>query len=122
MRNVFAVIVGYLVFGATAGLLFAVTRRDPHLDQPAVFVVLSIVYGVFFATAGGFVAARTAPRQPRRNAAFVGVIIAVLALVSLTVNLGRGSLWSEIATLGLMAPAAVLGGRFVSTERLEPAA
>jgi hypothetical protein len=117
VRSVASVIVGYLLFGVAAGLLFGLTQREPHHEQPAMFVVLSVIYGVGFAAAGGYLAAKLAPRRPRLHAGLVSVVIATLALASLAVNLGHGAIWSELATVALMAPAAALGGAFTRAGR-----
>jgi hypothetical protein len=40
----------------------------------------------------------------------VGALLATGAGVSLASTLGRGAVWSQVAALALMAPAAVVGG------------
>ena len=101
---------GYLIFGVSAALLFAVTGQDPHVMPGAAFLVLSIAYGMVFAGIGGYAAAAFAPRRPVLHAAIVAGIIAVGATASLLAKPGAGAIWSEAAALVLMAPCAVIGG------------
>lgn len=108
--SVVAIVVGYLIFGASAAVLFNVTDHDPRATPSMVFGAGAILYGIVFAGLGGYVAASLAPRQPRQHAQILAVVIATIALGSLAFEFQDGSVWSQVATLLLMAPAAVLGG------------
>jgi len=110
LRSVTAVVVGYLVFAVSAALLFLVSGRDPHQQQDISFVVLSVVYGMVFAGAGGYVAGTIAGRKPRLHGAAVGLVVALGATASLLAQPGAGSRWSQTTALVLMAPAALVGG------------
>jgi hypothetical protein len=110
MKSVLAVLVGYLVFGISAVFLFQVAGVDPRQEPGLGFRIWSTLYGVFFAMSGGYVAARIAGKKEITHASAVACILAVLATVSLIAQPGHGSLWSQIAALGFMTPAAVLGG------------
>jgi hypothetical protein len=110
MKSILAVLAGYLVFGVSTILLFAVTGVDPQQEPGLGFRIWSTVYGVFFALTGGYVAARIAGRKEVAHAIAVACILALLATVSLIAQPSHGSLWSQIAALGFMAPAAILGG------------
>ena len=110
-RSVGGVIAGYLIFGISGGILFRATGVDPHEPAPVLFIVLSTLYGAFFAAAGGFVAAWIAGRSEMKHARALGILIGVTALVSLLAMLSKGSIWSQIATICVMAPSAVVGGR-----------
>jgi hypothetical protein len=109
LRSVLAVVAGYLVFGLSAALLFPLSGRDARAFPQTGFLVFSTVYGMAFALLGGYVAASLARRKEIAHAAVVAGIIAVLALISLVAK-SSGSLWSQIAAIVLMAPAALLGG------------
>jgi hypothetical protein len=110
MKSFLAVLVGYLVFGVSTILLFAVAGIDPRQDPEIGFRIWSTAYGVFFAFSGGYVAARVAGKNEVTHASAVACILAFLATASLIAQPGHGSLWSQIAALGFMSPAAVLGG------------
>jgi hypothetical protein len=110
MKSVLAVLVGYLVFAVSAIILFRVFAVDPHQEPELGFRIWSTVYGVVFAFAGGYLAARIAGNKETAHASAVACILAVIATVSLIAQPGHGSLWSQFAALGFMTPAAVLGG------------
>ncbi len=109
-RSIFAVIIGYLIFAVSAVALFQLSGREPHTSHETSFMALSTLYGAFFAALAGYTAARLAGRNALRHAQFVALIIALLATLSLVTQYGKKAIWSELATLLLMAPCAVLGG------------
>ena len=106
VRSALAVILGYVVFAASAVLLFNTARRDPHAPQKLGFIVFAVFYGVTFAGLGGLLAARIAPAKAMLHAALVALIIALGAIVSLVARPGAGSTWSQWTALVLMAPSA----------------
>jgi hypothetical protein len=63
VRSVVGVVVGYLVFGASAALLFALSGQDPNIMPDTVFLAASVAYGVAFAMFGGFLAAVISGRK-----------------------------------------------------------
>jgi hypothetical protein len=107
MRSVAGVIVGYLVFAVSALLIFRISGHDPHEPATTAFMVEAIAAGMVAALIGGYVAVMIAARQ--RAATELALVIAVLAVLSAASMHGR-SLWSNIAAVVLMAPAAKLGG------------
>jgi hypothetical protein len=110
MRSFLAILAGYLVFGISAVLLFQLAHVDPG-QQPGVgFMVGSTLYGVLFAIAAGYTAARIATRREMMHAGAVASIIAFLALIWIFAQPGLATHWSQIAAIVFMAPSAVLGG------------
>ncbi len=109
-RRVIAVLAGYLVFAVPAALLFALTRQDPLLAPSVEFAVVSTVYGMAFAFLGGWIAAKFGGTGEMRNSVLVGIVILLIAVISLLVQIGKGSIWSQLATIVLIAPSAVVGG------------
>jgi hypothetical protein len=106
-RTIAGVIVGYLIFGVSAVLLFVLSGRQPASQA---FMIGSIVYGMVFAFIGGWVAATLAKRRGGA-ALWVGIVIAVGAVISLLASPAGGAIWSQVSALVLMAPSAVLAGR-----------
>jgi hypothetical protein len=110
MRAFLSILIGYLVFGISAVLLFQLAHVDPH-QQPGVgFIIGSTVYGVVFAIAAGYTAARIAGKRELVYSGVVASIIALQALVSIFAQPGLPTYWSQIAAIVFMAPGAVLGG------------
>ena len=110
MKSFLAILIGYLIFGISAFVLFQLTHVDLHQQPGAVFMVGSTIYGVVFALAAGYTAARIAGKKELVNAGAVACIIALLALVSIFAQPGLPTYWSQMAAIVFMAPAAVLGG------------
>jgi len=110
MKSILAVLVGYLVFGVSAIVLFQVADADPQQEPEFGFRIWSTVYGVFFALTSGYIAARVAGKKEITHASAVACILASIATVSLIAQPGHGLLWSQFAALGFMTPAAILDG------------
>jgi hypothetical protein len=111
MRRVLAIVAGYAIFAVSAAALFQLSGRPSHQAASTGFMIETIVYGMCFAAAGGYVAGRLAPREPFVQALWVAAVIATGAVVSLLTSPG-GAHWSQFAALCLMAPAAAAGGLF----------
>jgi hypothetical protein len=110
-RSVLAVLTGYFVFGASAAALFGLSGQDPHAVPSVQFAVGSVTYEVLFAGLAGFVAAHLSQTKPTFHAGMLAAIIAAIALLSLALQFRTGSIWSELATLFLATPAALIGGQ-----------
>ncbi len=109
-RPIFAIVLGYLCFGLPAFALFRVTGVDPHLAPATGFLLFSIGGGIVFALLAGYVTAWIARRDVLWPVLSVAALIAMGAAASLAARPRAGAMWSELATLLLMAPAVVLGG------------
>jgi hypothetical protein len=120
IRSIAAVAAGYLVFAGSAALLFQLSGQPPHAPASRAFEIGTIVWGVVFALIAGWLTARIAVRHPAMHAAVLASLIALGALLSLTVTLhAGGAIWTQLAALLLMAPAAVAGGA-LGSRNLEP--
>ena len=110
MRVCVAILTGYLIFAISTTLWFQLTGHDPRAQPTLVFGVFSVVYGMLFAAAGGYTAARLSQRPGVLPAVIVGLIIAAIAVVSMLTEPKQASIWTEWATVLLMTPAAYAGG------------
>ncbi|HZQ67967.1 MAG TPA: hypothetical protein VFA68_05545 [Terriglobales bacterium] len=110
VRSVVAVIAGYLIFAASAVVLFRWTGRDPHAPAEIWFVIVTIVYGLFFATLAGFVAALLGKRFEMEHALAVASLIAALGAASLLAEVKSDAIWTQLAAILIIAPSAMLGG------------
>lgn len=117
-KSLTAIAAGYAVFAGTAASLFAVTGIDPHAVQSPQLAAALTAYGVFFAVFAGVVIGSLAPHSPELHARLVAAVIALMAVASAGIQFGKGSIWSEAATVVFMAPALLLGERVTTRLRL----
>jgi O-antigen/teichoic acid export membrane protein len=110
LRSVVVVLVGYIIFAASAFAVFFFSGQRAHAEATVPFMLVSVGSGIVFAVIGGYVAAWLAGRNPLAHGVAVAGLLAVGAAVSLASTLGHGAIWSQVAALVLMAPAAALGG------------
>jgi|SRR5215471_21776344 len=120
LRSIGAVVAGYFVFGMSSFLLFQLSGRDPHNAAPAAFMLATVVWGAVFAMVGGWLAAHVAVRRPATHAAVVAILIAAVAVLSLSLD-PAGAHWTQLSAVAVMAPCAWLGGvlaaRRLATDR-----
>ena len=109
LRSTAAGLAGYVVFAASAGLLFQLSGRDPHAAQSTPFMLLTTAYGMLFAALGGMLAMRIARVRPSAHAVGVAALIALGATISLIASPGAGATWTQWGAILLMAPSALLG-------------
>ena len=108
IRNILAVIAGYLIFAVSAGLLFQISGQNPHGETSAAFMIFVILYGAVFSVAGGFVAQMIARSKTLIVNYVLAAIMASFAAVSLFVTTGNH--YTQIAAIFIFAPLSVLGG------------
>ena len=109
MRTFGAVVAGYLIFALSAVLLFHLTSVDPHSPAAIGFKVLTIAYGLAFASLAGFVAGQIAQRTDLVCGIALALVTALGATISMIARPGAGALWTQTAALLLFAPAALAG-------------
>jgi len=108
IRSVLAILAGYLVFGASATILYRATGQE---SSPGTwFAVFSVLYGIGFAVLGGYLAAEIARQKPLLHSGIVAGVIVVIGLFLLISQSSKGPVWSEALVLACMAPAALFGG------------
>jgi hypothetical protein len=110
MRSVLAVLGGYAVFAVCAILTFRLSGHQPHADASATFKTFAILLGTAAAMIGGCVTAGLAKRSPVGHAGALAILLAAIAAVSLHTSPPKSAIWTQIAALLIMAPAALLGG------------
>lgn len=110
MRIALSVILGYLIFAASAVLLFSLAHHAPHTATSIGFGLVAIGYGMVFAALAGFIAQRLAHRADLLAALWLALIIALGAAMSLVTTSRQTAHWSQWAAIVLMAPSAIAGG------------
>jgi len=110
VRSVLSVVAGYLLFAASAFLIFLLFKRPPHQAAPLWFMVVTTMIGMLFAFLSGYIAGLLARRNPLGHAIGVAAVLALGASVSLVSTLGKGAIWTQVAAIVLMAPSVIAGG------------
>jgi hypothetical protein len=110
IRSIVAVLIGYIVFAASAYAVFRLSGQAPHAAASVPFMLGTIASGVLFALVGGYIAGWIAGRRPLAHGVAMAALLALGAAASLASTLGHGAVWTQVAALTLMAPSAVLGG------------
>lgn len=105
-----AVLAGYIVFALPAAALFPLPQAGQHASQPRPFSSFDMGYGAVLAVAAGYLAALLAGRRPLAHARIVSMIIGAVALASLVIRLGHGSVWTELTAILIFAPLSLAGG------------
>ena len=108
-RGILGALLGYAIFAAPAALMFNLMGWDPHAPASMTVIVASTLVGIVAAAIGGWVAARAG--RARWSGAVVAALIAIGALISLSMRPGGGAIWSQLVAILLMAPAALLASR-----------
>jgi hypothetical protein len=118
VRSVFAVAAGFAgtniisLLADTASLKLApqaFDERSRPLDPQGLLLVLAgtVLAGVV----GGYVTARMATQRHLAHAAALGVVQLIFALVASLLSWDSAPAWFHLATLVLVVPAALLGGK-----------
>lgn len=108
VRQIIAIIAGYLVFAVSSVLLFWVLRQPPHQDASASFKLLTLVYGFLFSILSGWVTQFIAAQQKLGINYALAIVIFLLAALSLLFS--GGSHWTQLFAMLIFAPASVYGG------------
>src|SRR5436190_23257077 len=108
VRNIAAVIVGYVIFAVSAVLLFNLAGIDPHAETGIGTKAGVIVFGCIFAFIGGYVAKLIAAS----NTLTVNIVLAVLmaGFAAFSTFKSTGEHYTQTAAIFLFAPASLIGG------------
>jgi hypothetical protein len=107
-RNIIAVVAGYMIFAASALMLFNFSGIDPHTDPGIGTLAIVIAFGSIFAVIGGYAAKMiAATKTPWANYA-LAFIMAAFAAFSLMRS--PGTHYTQIAAVFLFAPLSLAGG------------
>lgn len=108
VRNIAAVIVGYLIFAVPAVLLFDLSGIDPHAETGLMIKFGVFIFGCVFSFIGGYAAKLIAAT----NSVTVNIVLAVLmaAFAAFSFFKSPGEHYTQIGAIFLFAPASLLGG------------
>jgi hypothetical protein len=108
IRSALAVLAGILVLTITSFAIEA--AANPFMIQNVPARIFTLAYTMLCVAAGGYVTAWLARRAEVRHAVIMGVIEAVFTVGAMLALPGHAPLWSWVAGIVLIIPAAWFGG------------
>lgn len=108
LKNILGAFVGYLIFAASALLLFHFAGMDPHAVAGTGQMVLVAIFGGVFAFLGGFVARVIAGRGPL--AVNLALLFIISSFAAFSMSQSSGSRYTQYLAIFLFAPLSFLGG------------
>lgn len=108
IKNIVAVIAGYLIFAISAVMFFKLTNTDPHTDPTTGYAIATAIYGVVFSALGGFITELIARTGNIKINLLLAVLMAGFAAFSLFKSASNH--WTQLLAIVLFAPTSILGG------------
>jgi peptidoglycan/LPS O-acetylase OafA/YrhL len=108
IRSALAVLAGILVLTVVSFAIEAVA--NPFLIQNVPARMFTLAYTMLCVSAGGYVTAWLARSSEVKHAVIMGVIEAVFTVGAMLALPGHAPLWSWVAGIVLITPAAWVGG------------
>jgi hypothetical protein len=108
IRKILAVIISYVIFAASAVLLFNLTGQKPHADAAVKFKIITAAYGAFFSVLSGLILQLIVRTKSLTLNFVLAFIMAAFATISMLTS--GGSHWTQLFAIIIFAPASLLGG------------
>jgi hypothetical protein len=116
-RSIVAIVTGFIIIGALAqGTSMLLMRTAPGAfdangrGTTAALELAMHAYVFAYATFGCWLTGRMAPNRPMRHALILGVLGLILNITGTAMTWNTAPLWSHLLGVGLVMPAAYLGG------------
>ncbi|HKI79645.1 MAG TPA: hypothetical protein VKA26_13985 [Ignavibacteriaceae bacterium] len=120
-RSVLAVLLGFATIIILSGLALNFTSNlllNQSGEPTALYLVVNVLYSVIFSMAGGFVTASMPALNPRKNVAFLVIIVFVLGIASILLTWGTWPIWYALLLL-LVGPMSVMTGGHIRANQKE---
>ncbi|NER14719.1 hypothetical protein GWK08_14780 [Leptobacterium flavescens] len=111
IRNLLAVVAGYVFFTFSAVLLFGFGGIDYSRVVSPNLILISAFVGGLFAFFAGYLTAGIARENAKKAGIALSALIAIIALVSILAQAEAETYWSQLLTIFLFAPLAYAGSR-----------
>ncbi|MFC2124928.1 hypothetical protein ACFLU5_08970 [Bacteroidota bacterium] len=108
LRSALSVIIGWLVYGISVGILFGMTGVNPYGESSAFFKIGSTFYGIVFSFIGGFVTALISKQKQFLHSLALSFLHILIALTAMYFT--EGNHWFEWVNIFIIAPFIILGG------------
>lgn len=92
--------------------------RQPFDDNPSWLIAIVVIYRTVYTIIGSYITAKLAPNNPMKHVMIVGMIGVILGTVGAIVMWDIPPHWYPIALVILTLPAAWLGGKMATRNKL----
>jgi peptidoglycan/LPS O-acetylase OafA/YrhL len=118
-RSAGGVLAGYLMFAASSAAFLLISGRTPEANPTLIFMTISIAYGIAAGIVAGWVTGRLVGRAETAHGILLAGVIAIAALATYLYEFqfGSGFKWSQMLTMFVFAPMAVVGGVLRESQR-----
>lgn len=115
LRSIFSVVIGYLIYGISIGILIKLTSVNLHGETSVFFKIGSTLYGIIFSFLSGIITALIA----RKNKLLHGIVLSILLILIAVaaIYFMEGNHWSEWVNILVIAPFAAMGSWIVARYR-----
>jgi len=114
-RSVGSVFAGYVLFALSSVASLLISGRTPEANPTPIFITVCIVYGIAAGILAGWVTGRLAGRAETAHGIILAAVITIVALASYL--FASSFRWSEMLTMFVFAPMAVVGGVWRESQR-----
>lgn len=107
-RKILAVIVGYIIFAATALAFFKVFNIEAHSAASTTVMIQTAINGIIFSTLAGWVTQLIAKTGSLKINYILALLIAAFATFSYFK--ASGEHWTQLMAIFIFAPVSIVGG------------
>ncbi len=115
IRKILAVIVGYLLFAASALAFFKVFDIDAHSAASTAVMIQTAINGIIFSALAGCITQLIAKTGNLKINYILALLIAAFATFSYFK--ASGEHWTQLMAIFIFAPLSILGGWFIVKKR-----
>lgn len=123
-KSVWAVVAGIaigVILSIATDILLESTGamiRQPFDDNPSWLIAIVVIYRTVYTIIGSYITAKLAPNHPMKHVMIVGMIGVILGTVGAIVMWDVPPHWYPITLVILTLPAAWLGGKMATRNKL----
>ncbi|RZK37139.1 MAG: hypothetical protein EOO90_25945 [Pedobacter sp.] len=111
IRKILAVIVGYIIFAATALAFFKVFDIEAHSSASTSVMIQTAINGIIFSALAGWITQLIAKTDNLKINYILALLIAAFATFSFFK--ASGEHWTQLMAIFIFAPVSIVGGWLV---------
>jgi hypothetical protein len=117
IKKILAVIIGYIIFAASALAFFAVFDIEAHSTATTIVMLQTALNGLIFSILAGFISQLIAKTGTLKINYTLALLIAGFAAFSYFKSTGEH--WTQLMAIFIFAPASILGGWVCISKRIK---